>query len=754
LPVTVQHIRILDYSVLHPTPTALPQLMPRPYIGNLLIRYPKLVTLLLCLILFALAVVMLAQERARQIELQRYQLLQTLTNYASELEGAVNSGVVALDSIRSELILHPTNKLQLLDQRVGLLLQNYPLFRHIAIAPDLVIRYVFPLAGNETVLGVDYRNLPQQMAAIDKTLRLGKPVVAGPINLLQGGRALIVRVPVVLADQRNWGVMAAIMPLELLLERVRLLSLQPEFYLGLSGLDGEDQPDQLFWGDPEVTQSDRVIVDIKLPVGRWQLQAAPKQPLPWLFGSLQWLAVLAAIVILLLCASVYLLLRLARDRELAMHTIAFQATYDPLTNLPNRVVFTEQLARLIKQAQHQQHCLSLLCIDLDEFKQVNESLGHLVGDKLLRAVAERLQSLVGEHDLLARLGGDEFVIVSMLGKAPEQTELMAERLVLQLSQPVQVGDKRLAVSASIGIAMYPHDGMNQGDLLKHADRAMYAAKQLGRNTYHFYDAAMQKEADRFVHLHNEILHGIANQQFFLVYQPIYDMKTGLFSKCEALVRWQHPDRGLISPLDFISVAERTGAIRPLGFWILQQALQDLGELNQQGLSLQMSINRSSQEFNVHHVADEWLNMMQCAGIDSSQIIFEITESLFMDRVSVPQQNIAKLHQQGLELAIDDFGTGYSALNYLSRYPVGFIKIDKSFIVEVASHEKARALVAVLINMAKVLDVQVVAEGVETEEQLQVLRELGCDFIQGYYFSKPLSLVDLTTFCQQQLSQAY
>ncbi len=202
------------------------------------------------------------------------------------------------------------------------------------------------------------------------------------------------------------------------------------------------------------------------------------------------------------------------------------------------------------------------------------------------------------------------------------------------------------------------------------------------------------------HLHNEILHGISNQQFFLVYQPIYDMATGCFSKCEALVRWQHPERGLISPLDFIPVAERTGAICPLGLWILQQALRDLTELNRLGLPLQMSINRSSQEFNVHHVADEWINLMQAAGIDSNQIIFEITESLFMDRVSVQQQNIARLHQHGLQLAIDDFGTGYSALNYLSRYPVGFIKIDKSFIVEVALHEKARALVAVLINMAR------------------------------------------------------
>lgn len=730
---------------LNSAPVSILQNTAEPYHSNFFIRHPRTVTVLVFLLLSALAVAMLWQERAKYIESQRYQLLQTLTNYASELEGVVNSGVVALDSIRSELVLNPQIDLSSLDARVSLLLHNYPHFRHIAVAPDLVIRYVYPLPGNEAIIGVDYRNIPNQLAAIEKTLALSKPVVAGPVNLLQGGSGLVVRVPVLLNDQSVWGVIAAIMPLEPLLERVRLTGLQQHYYVALSGRDGEDNPGQLFWGDQQLLSIDQVKVDIKLPVGRWQLHAAPKESAAWLVGSLQWMTPLALALIVILCCALLLLLRMAREREHALYTIAFQATYDPLTSLPNRVVFTEQLSRMIKQAQSSQSSLSLMCIDLDEFKQVNESLGHLVGDKLLRAVAERLKLLVTEQDVLARLGGDEFVIVSQLGSAPEQTELMAERLVQELAKPVQVGEKSLAVSASVGIAMYPHDGMSHSDLLKHADRAMYAAKQLGRNTYHFYDAAMQKEADRFVHLHNEIMNGIAQQQFFLVYQPIYCLKSRSFNKCEALVRWQHPERGLISPLEFISVAERTGAIRPLGQWILQQALRDMQSFRQQGLSLKMSINRSSQEFNVHHVADEWLQMISDAGIHSSDLIFEITESLFMDRISVQQNNILKLHQQGLQLAIDDFGTGYSALNYLSRYPVNLIKIDKSFVTDVAVADKARSLAAVLINMAKVLDVQVVAEGVETRAQLAVLSELGCDFIQGYFFSKPLRAEDFVSF---------
>lgn len=243
---------------------------------------------------------MLWQERTKYLESQRYQLLQTLTNYASELEGVVNSGVVALDSIRSELILSPQIELSTLDARVALLLHNYPHFRHIAIAPDLVIRYVYPLPGNEAIVGVDYRNIPNQLAAIEKTLALSKPVVAGPVNLLQGGTGLVVRVPVILADRRVWGIIAAIMPLEPLLERVRLTGLQQNYYVGLSGRDGEDSTSKLFWGDQQLLQLNKVQVDIKLPVGRWQLHATAKETPRWLVGPLVWQTPLAVTVIVLL----------------------------------------------------------------------------------------------------------------------------------------------------------------------------------------------------------------------------------------------------------------------------------------------------------------------------------------------------------------------------------------------------------------------------------------------------------------------
>lgn len=719
------------------------------YSPNWFVRYPVLWTALLVVVLSLLATAMLAQERAKHLEAERYELLQKLSLRAAALEGAIQRGVVALDNIRSELVLHPNSTPAELDARVAIFLQNYPHFRHIAIAPDLVIRYVYPLAGNEAALGLDYRTIPAQFKAVELAILQRSAVVAGPVNLVQGGNGLVIRVPVILPNNQVWGVISAIVPMEPLLEQAGLLTLQQDYFLGLSGKDGDVQQTELFWGDIEFNREYAVVSSIKLPFGNWLLHAYPRNSEGWMTAKLQVLSIIAIGAIVVIAAAAFLFLRLVGQRERALHRLAYQASFDPVTRLPNRLVFTEQLAIYMKRAQQQAGSISLFFLDLDEFKQINESLGHHVGDELLQAVAKRILALVQPQDVVARLGGDEFAILREVEEHIESTEQFAERLVAGLNQPLTIADKVISISCSVGIAFYPHDGTCAADLLKHADRATYAAKEIGRNTYHFYDPAMQREADRFVMLHHEILKGLELNQFFVVYQPIFDLNSKTFSKCEALVRWQHPERGLISPFDFIAVAERTGAIRPLGAFVLKQVLADSQFFQRQGLDLQISINRSSHEFNVHHIANEWLQMIQQAGLAYNSIIFEITESLFMDKISVQQNNIMALHNQGVQLAIDDFGTGYSALNYLSRYPVNFIKIDKSFINDLETEERARALVAVLINMAKVLNVKVVAEGVETAAQLSVLQALGCDFIQGYYYSKPLQIDDFVPYMQRQ-----
>lgn len=713
-----------------------------------LVRHPIRVAVVVGMLLLTLLAVLVWQQQQKNIEVERYQLLQQVSHHAASLEATIRTAVVVSESLRNEIILNPQQPLTELENRVDLLLKDYPLFRHIALAPDLVIRYVYPRAGNEAALGVNYRLIPEQFAAIEKAIALGGPLLAGPVKLVQGGSGLVLRVPVFTGDKQLWGVIAAVIPLERLLQQTQLEQFREDYYIGLSGRDGNINHTELFWGDPVLQGLPSVFANIHLPNGQWRLHAFPKQRLPLLAGLPSLFLPMGLLLTLVLTVGLYVLLRLSQERQQALQTVAWQASFDPLTGLANRAVLLGQLELMLKQARSQGGHLAVLSLDLDEFKQVNESLGHPVGDQLLQLVADRLLEQLTGPELVARSGGDEFVLVVPEHGQPEALEQFCQTLLNAFHAPFMVNGTPLSISTSIGVAMYPHDGLLAIDLLKHADRAMYAAKHLGRNTFHFYDAGMQKEADHFVHLHHEIIKGIEKRQFFLVYQPIYDVVSQRYSKAEALVRWQHPERGLIPPFDFIPVAERTGAIRPLGQWILQQAIADMQLFSQMGLQLQISVNRSSQEFNQAKCADEWMAQLAAAGLAPEQLILEITESVFMDKVSVQQANVLSLHQQGVQLAIDDFGTGYSALNYLSRYPVDFIKIDKSFINLIAEQDKARALVAVLINMAKVLDVQVVAEGVETAEQFSVLRQLGCDFIQGYYFSRPLAKADLISLLQK------
>ncbi len=716
-----------------------------------LVRHPKRVATCAGLLLMALLAIVVWQQQQKNIEVERYQLLQQVSHHAASIEAAVRTAVVVSESLRTEIVLNPTQSEAQFDTRIRLLLHDYPLFRNIALAPDLIIRYVYPLAGNEAILGVNYRHVPEQYAAIEKTVHSGGPLLAGPVKLVQGGTGLILRVPVFLPDKRLWGIVAAVIPLERLLQQTQLDQLQADYFLALSGRDGDINNPELFWGDQVLQGLPSVYANIRLPNGQWRLHAFPRQTMP-IFAGLPWLFLPAGVLLtLLLSFGLYVLLRLSQERQQALHTVAYQASFDPLTGLANRAILLRQLELMLIQAKAQRTPLAVLSLDLDEFKQVNESLGHVKGDQLLQLVTARLLEQIRGPELIARSGGDEFVLVLTETCQLAALEQFCQTLLKAFQAPFIVTGTPLSISTSIGVALFPHDGVLAIDLLKHADRAMYEAKHLGRNTYHFYDAAMQKQADHFVHLHHEILQGIEQRQFFLVYQPIFDIAQQRFSKCEALVRWQHPERGLISPFNFISVAERTGAIRPLGQWILQQVFTDMQLFQQLGLDLQVSVNRSSQEFNQHKVADEWLAQLAAAGLTPEQLILEITESVFMDTVSVQQSNVLELHQQGVKVAIDDFGTGYSALNYLSRYPVDFIKIDKSFIDHIAEQDKARALVAVLINMAKVLGVQVVAEGVESRAQFDLLGELGCDYIQGYYCARPLAKADLISLLHQPLS---
>ncbi len=416
-----------------------------------------------------------------------------------------------------------------------------------------------------------------------------------------------------------------------------------------------------------------------------------------------------------------------------------QANFDPLTQLPNRRMFYDRLSQDIKKAHREHKRLALLFIDLDLFKEVNDTLGHDMGDELLQIAAHRILAGVRETDTVARLGGDEFtVILSDVGD-PANAERIAGNLLQKMTECFQLGNEIAYISTSIGIAFYPDDADNLKSLLKHADQAMYAAKRQGRNQYCFFIPTMQESAQARLRLSNDLRLALAGQQFYLCYQPIVELATNTVRKAEALIRWQHPTRGLISPADFIPIAEETGLISSIGNWIFQEAAEQTSRWRQSiHEKFQISINKSPVQFrNERDSHRDWLDLLEALRLSGQSVVIEITEGLLLDANSSVAEQLLSFRDAGIQVSLDDFGTGYSSLSYLKKFDIDYLKIDQSFVRNLAIGSDDMALCEAIIVMAHKLGIKVIAEGIETSSQRELLTAAGCDFGQGYLFAKPL-----------------
>ncbi|OAI05323.1 EAL and GGDEF domain-containing protein [Methylomonas methanica] len=416
-----------------------------------------------------------------------------------------------------------------------------------------------------------------------------------------------------------------------------------------------------------------------------------------------------------------------------------QANFDPLTQLPNRRMFYDRLSQDIKKAHREHKRLALLFIDLDLFKEVNDTLGHDMGDELLQIAAHRILASVRETDTVARLGGDEFtVILSDVGD-PANAERIAGNLLQKMTECFQLGNEIAYISTSIGIAFYPDDADNLKSLLKHADQAMYAAKRQGRNQYCFFIPTMQESAQARLRLSNDLRLALAGQQFYLCYQPIVELATNTVRKAEALIRWQHPTRGLISPADFIPIAEETGLISSIGNWIFQEAAEQTSRWRQSiHEKFQISINKSPVQFrNERDSHRDWLDRLEALSLSGQSVVIEITEGLLLDANSSVAEQLLSFRDAGIQVSLDDFGTGYSSLSYLKKFDIDYLKIDQSFVRNLAIGSDDMALCEAIIVMAHKLGIKVIAEGIETSSQRELLTAAGCDFGQGYLFAKPL-----------------
>ena len=435
------------------------------------------------------------------------------------------------------------------------------------------------------------------------------------------------------------------------------------------------------------------------------------------------------------------------DKKKADEIIWRQANYDSLTGLPNRNMFYERLNHDIKSATRNGTGLTVLFIDLDRFKEVNDSLGHSVGDALLVEAAKRLTRCVRETDTVARLGGDEFTIILNGISEPYQTEKIMHTILLELAKPFYLNTKLAYVSASIGATFFPDDASSVELLMKNADQAMYAAKNNGRNCWNCFTSNMRTASEVRSKTAYELRNALKEEQLFLLYQPIIELKTGNVYKAEALIRWQHPERGTIYPGEFIAIAEETNLITDIGDWVFKQAVNQVALWQANfNAGFQISINKSPKQF-IDKMGD-WVNHLNERGLDGQSIIVEITENLLLDVHELVVKQLLNYRDAGVQVAIDDFGTGYSSLSYLKKFDIDYLKIDRSFISNMDSQSNDRILCEAVITMAHRLGMKVIAEGVETDLQQQLLIAMGCDYGQGNFFSKPMMVDKFEAFLQQ------
>ncbi|GAB4507505.1 MAG: hypothetical protein Tsb0026_03240 [Sulfuricaulis sp.] len=442
-----------------------------------------------------------------------------------------------------------------------------------------------------------------------------------------------------------------------------------------------------------------------------------------------------------------LLLSVTRDiteRKRTEERLSFLAHYDSLTGLPNRTLFSDRLQQAMIEANRHDRLVGVLFLDLDRFKNINDSLGHDVGDMLLKGVAERLNGAVRKGDTVARLSGDEFTLVLADMAHVDDAVRVAHKILEIFEQPFRILDRELHVTASLGITLYPFDDRDINGLLRNADVAMYRAKEAGRNTYQFYAAEMTSMAQEHLALENDLRRVLERNELFLEYQPIVDCRHGGVIGMEALVRWNHGKRGLIMPNQFIPLAEETGLIVSIGEWVLRTACAQCRVWQKNGnTNLRMAVNLSARQFQQPKLAEIVERILLETGLEPRSLELEITESVLIHKSETTASTLRKLNNMKVALAIDDFGTGYSSLSYLKRFPIDALKIDQSFVRDIPSDTDDSAIAAAIINMAHSLGIRVIAEGVETKEQLAFMREHRCDAMQGYYFSNPAGPEEIT-----------
>lgn len=621
---------------------------------------------------------------------------------------------------------------------------------NLQLAPDGIIQKIYPLLGHEKAIGhnilKDDKRRKEALSAIKKQ----KLTLAGPFKLIQGGVAVIGRNPVFIRDSNKqvfWGFTSALIYLDDLLASTELDLLQSKGYrYQLTRQSPDTGETEVIAASREAIVSPHRTSTINVPNATWKITISrPMEGSIWRAA----LGYLTSISIALFGSwAMWFVLRqpekLQKIVKQKTHELEKFAFYDYLTGLANRRLLNEHLERVIQQTECFGNSAALLYFDLDDFKRINDSQGHEVGDGVLQQISHRLNSVVNKSDIVARIGGDEFTVLLSASDSAFDTARIAERLINVISEPIFLNNKELSVSASVGITMIPSDGNDVSTLLRNADMAMYSAKKSGKRNYHFFNKTLQKKALEKESIEEDLDTAISEKQFILHYQPIININSNKLCGYEALIRWNRPKEGLLYPERFISIAEESRKIRDIGYWAIQEVCDVIKRRQLQAEDRhRISVNLSPRQFNDPDLLKNIHRIILNVGIDARSLEIEITESTLMENVESAIHTLHQFKELGITVAIDDFGTGYSSLAMLKRLPVDKLKIDRSFVKDLSSNNSDQKIVEALISMAHTLQISVIAEGIETQEQYNLLQQYGCDFGQGYFFSKPVPITELT-----------
>lgn len=711
--------------------------------------YQKL--LISCLFIFVTGIGFLVTDLMNTVTLneQRIYLSQIAKIQSESIERRLGQSLLAAKVLGLE-VQQNDGDISNFDEYAETVLRSIRGVSNLQLAPKGVITNIYPLLGNERAIGHsillnDRRRYEALLARKDRKLTL-----TSPFELIQGGLAVIGRYPVFIwkGDKEVfWGFSSALIYLEELLNSTELALLENRgYHYQLSYRDRDSNKKHIFASSVDEVQGLQHNIVVKVPNDEWLLTLSPRHSETyWLyiigFSCSLFIAALAAFILSFILRQPNKLREVVKQKTMELQSLAY---HDFLTGLDNRYFLTEKLKHAIRMAHGEHTITALIYLDLDNFKRINDSLGHDVGDQMLQLISKRLVNVVDQSAIVARIGGDEFAILVSDLASLQALEALICKVQQTIEKPIRLQNKKFKSSASIGVVKVATDGNNPRALLQNADIAMYAAKKSGKGQYRLFDQQLQIAAIEKIKLEDGLAEAIKKDQFVLNYQPIIKFEDNSVCHYEALIRWQHPELGMVYPDKFIPLLEETGMIVNIGYIVLRKACE---LIKQRGLDSSkcntIAINLSPIQFKDEHLLADIAEIVTEVGVDPQFLEIEITESSLMDDLPQTIATLTALRDMGIKISIDDFGTGYSSLAQLKTLPFDKLKIDRKFILDIEDNPEDQEILKAISSMAAALKLDVVVEGIETEKQLMMVKEYGCGFGQGYYFSKPVaeSLLD-------------